>query len=246
VIDTHCHLLPGIDDGPDSLAASVEEAAQLVAGGVTFVLCTPHYSREFNTDHELALTLSRTLSDRLEEVELGLGLAVAAEVGAVQAVSAPLEELHRRSVGGRFVLVDVSPSTPAPYFESVCHRLERADLLPIFAHPERCRAVQRRLTIVDGPRRRGALFQVVAPSLAGSWGDEVAATALRLLDTGRVDLLASDAHGRKPPVLREAREIVAGRLGDHVADLLTRDHPARVIEGVHPTEAARSSLRLQL
>ena len=54
MIDTHCHLLFGLDDGPRTLGESVELAWELVAGGVEAVLCTPHFTEMFPTSHDEA------------------------------------------------------------------------------------------------------------------------------------------------------------------------------------------------
>lgn len=237
MIDTHCHLLPGIDDGPKSQAESLELAGRLVADGVDFVLCTPHYSRGFPTAHADALARAQSLSAALDAVGLVLRTGVAAEVSAAFSLTADIEELAARSIAGRFVLVELEPATTAPLVGSICGRLARAELLPILAHPERCRAVQRHRNVLDSARADGALVQVVAPSLIGRWGEDVEAMAWWLVDTGRVDLLASDAHGRRsPPALARAAELIAERLGEGVSLALTERRPGYVIEGVHPAE----------
>lgn len=242
MIDTHCHLIAGVDDGPTSEAGSVELARRLVAGGVELVVCTPHYSRRFPTVHADAVERSRALRATLTAEGVPLDIAVAAEVSPTMAVTADPSELVTRSIGGRFSLVELVPATPAGFLPSLGARLEKAGLLPILAHPERCRAVQRRPAILDAARAEGALVQVVAPSLTGVWGEEVSATAWKLLNTGRADLLASDAHGRRsPPALAAATDLVAERLGDKVAHRLTDGRPRLVVRGVHPAEVTQGS-----
>ena len=238
MIDTHCHLLAGIDDGPKSQGRSLELAAQLVDDGVDLVVCTPHYSRRFPTDHWDAVVRGRTLARALRVAGIAVELSVAAEVSPVLAIAAELDALAARSIGGRFLLVELVATTPAGFIPSLCGRLEKAHLLPILAHPERCRAVQRHPSLIDSAREGGALVQVVAPSLIGSWGTDVAATAWRLLETGRTDLLASDAHGRRSrPALGAAADLVTKRLGESALHDLTRVNPGLVVQGVHPAES---------
>ena len=235
MIDTHCHLLPGLDDGPGSLGEAVSLARSLTADGIQRVVCTPHYSPQFPTSHADAVAGLRAL--RAELAGLGLETALAAEVSPGYAVSAPLDELRVRSLGGRFVVCEALADSQPAFFESALARLAEAALVPIFAHPERCRAVQRRIGLVDWARKRGALVQVVAPSLLGRWGGATSATAWRLIDTGRADLLASDAHGtrRRSVHLREAAALVTERLGAAVAATLTERRPAELLD-----EAARA------
>jgi protein-tyrosine phosphatase len=238
MIDTHCHLLPGIDDGAKSREDSLELAAQLAAGGVGAVVCTPHYSRRYPTDHEDAVERGRVLAVDLEAAGVSLDLLVAAEVSPVLAATVALGELATRSIGGRFVVVELIPSTPAAFVQMICARLQQIELLPILAHPERCRAVQRHPELVDQARRSGALIQVVAPSLLGNWGQDVANAAWWLIEAGRADLLASDAHGtRDRPELRTAAERVAKRAGERVLHRLTATNPRSVLVGLHPSEA---------
>jgi protein-tyrosine phosphatase len=231
VIDTHCHLLPGLDDGPQSIEGSLALARRLVEDGVSLVLCTPHYSRQFPTRHDEAAERFAVFREQLDEVPVALEVELAAEVGPALAVSTPLEELLVRAVIGRYLIVEVLPDSPAGLFDAVTDRLEEVGLLPIFAHPERCRAVQRHPMLLERARERGALVQIVAPSLIRRWGRGVASAAWGLLGAGWVDLLGSDAHGvrRRGVHLAEAVELVGKRFGADVARDVVLRNPARVL-----------------
>jgi protein-tyrosine phosphatase len=234
VIDTHCHLLPGLDDGPKRTEESLDLARALLRDGIDRVLCTPHYSSQFPTSHADAEAALRDLRPEVEA--LGLSIALAAEVSPGHAVSAPLQELRARAIAGRWLLVEVLRDTPATFFESVFARLEEISLTPVFAHPERCRAIQRSAGLADRILHDGGVLQVVAPSLIGRFGDDAAAAGWRLVDTGRAALLASDSHGtrRRSPHLGDAVGLVAARLGDAAADELTEHGPARLLAGERP------------
>jgi protein-tyrosine phosphatase len=233
LIDTHCHLVPGVDDGPADQAEAVALARSLVADGVSEVVCTPHYSAHFPYELETAVERLDSLNLALIADDVPLTTILAAEVHPTLAVSAPLPELQRRSIGGRFVVVEALPDSPAPLFASASTRLAEAGLVPVFAHPERTRAVQRHPALLDPFRQNGALLQIVAPSLLGRWGDDVRATAWRLVDTGRADLVGSDAHGmrRRRVHLREAMDLIHVRLGPEVVSRLTEETPRRLLAG---------------
>jgi protein-tyrosine phosphatase len=240
VIDTHCHLLPRLDDGPRSHEEALALARALVADGITRVLCTPHYSGMFPTVHSDAEARHRELRGLLDAQDVALETSLAAEVGPAAAAAKPVSELRARSILGRYVLVEVLPDSVAPTLFSISERLRVHDLRPIFGHPEQSRALHRHPTLFDRLRAEGALVQVVAPSLLGRWGPEVEAASWRLVDTGRVDLLASDAHGaaRRRPHLGEVAALVASRLGDSVAEELTVRKPQLVLDGALDTMSA--------
>jgi protein-tyrosine phosphatase len=232
MIDTHCHLLPGLDDGPGSEAEALELARRLVDQGVRRVLCTPHYSSLFPTDHARARERHHALAPRLREGDIGLETSLAAEIGPGFAASAPLEELLARTIDGRFALIEVLPETSPTSLLAIRERFDDAGVRIILGHPERCRALYGRPALVDPLRADGVLLQVVAPSLIGRWGPDVEASAWRLVDTGRADLLGSDAHGarRRRPHLRAACELIEQRLGPEVVAELTERRPQAVLD----------------
>lgn len=232
MIDTHCHLLPDLDDGPRSLQGAVALGASLAADGVRLALCTPHYSRAFPTDHTEATERFTALRRALAEAAIPLQVRLAAEVGPGFAVTSPLAELTARSISGRYLIIEVLPDSPAGLFEAVGERLAEVGLTPIFAHPERCRAVHRHPTLMEEARERGALVQVVAPSLIRRWGRSVATAAWNLLGAGWVDLLGSDAHGvrRRRVHLAEAVGLIEARFGAELAQNLVVRNPSRVVE----------------
>lgn len=236
MIDTHCHLLPALDDGPRTREEAVELARRLADQGVAVVVCTPHFSRRYPTSHELARERFEATTADLRAAGVELELVLAAEIGPAHTVSSPLGDLAERSIGRRYLLVEVQPDTPGAFFASAAGRLAEGGLQPIFAHPERCRAVARHGNALDAARAQGALVQVVAPSLIGRGGAEIAATAWRLVERGQVDLLASDAHGvrRRRVRLRDACALVDRRVGEEVRRRLTERNPVLVLEGRHP------------
>jgi protein-tyrosine phosphatase len=234
VIDTHCHLLPRIDDGPHTEGESLRLARRLRDEGVTTVVCTPHFSERWPTPSLLARERHEELRRALDLVAIELETAVAAEVSVGRALETPLARLRVRAIGGRFSLVELVRETPAEAIRAVCERLAAGRLVPIFAHPERSRAVQADPSLLDDARARGALVQVVAPSLAGRWGDDVWQAAWTLVESGRADLLASDAHhvSASSPQLAAVAALVETRCGADRRHELTVTGPSRLFDAV--------------
>jgi len=230
MIDTHCHLLPAVDDGPQRLTGSVDLARQLVAAGFSFVLCTPHFSRLFPTSVDVARERLLELRAELFGHGIRLKLGLAAEVSPGLTVTASSADLVARSVGG-FLLVELEPDTPVDFLSLALGELAETNLRPIFAHPERCRAIRSRPRLLEEARAAGALVQVVAPSLIGRWGGEAATSAWRLLDAGCVDLLASDAHRarREGTHIARAAALVEERFGREALLGLTERAPSALL-----------------
>jgi protein-tyrosine phosphatase len=237
MIDTHCHLLPGLDDGPSDLAEARELAFQLVRQGVSEVVCTPHLSRRYPVEERQAKAALELLSGALEEEGTPLRLHLAAEVTPERVIHETPPGLELRAIAGRFLLVEIGQPTPLATLELMQRTLAGYGLRTVFGHPERCRAVQRQPDALRALRDDGALVQIVAPSLLGRWGPEAGATAWELLERGLVDLLASDAHGlvRRRPHLRAAAELVADRFGEDARTALTVGTPKRLLEPDQPT-----------
>jgi protein-tyrosine phosphatase len=230
LIDTHCHLLWRVDDGPSSPMASVDLARVLLEQGVEAALCTPHYSSRFPTQPSSTRARFEELRRSLAAVDVPLRLELAAEVASKLALSVPFEELGARAIGS-FVVVELEVRAAAVAPVLVLERLGRAGLTPVIAHPERCRGVRADPGPLHEARRGGALVQVTASSLIGRWGEEVSRAGWALLDSGGVDLLASDAHTAGGSVLRlrEVVERVGLRYGRAAVEDLTLRMPAKVL-----------------
>jgi protein-tyrosine phosphatase len=214
---------------------SLQLARDLVDAGAHTTVCTPHYSRRFPTEHTAARAVLAELQSRLITLGVPLQCLLAAEVSPAAAIDSPRSELQQRRMGRQHLLVELEPRTPAGAVMLVVRRLAELGLRPVFAHPERCRAVRADPSLLDPARTAGALLQVVAPSLMGRWGSAIAEAAWSLLASGRVDLLASDAHrpAHVAEQLSRALRAVASRLGDKALLQMTETVPAQVLDLGH-------------
>lgn len=238
MIDTHCHLLPGIDDGPANELESVQLARQLVGDGVTYVLCTPHFSRVYPTSQVRAREALARLREHFTGLDIPLELGLAAEVSP-ELLASPASDLKEREIEGRHLIVELDRGAPAQVVAGAISTLGELGLSPVFAHPERCRAVRREHSLIADARAEGALFQIVAPSLGGRWGEDVANAAWALLDAAEADLVASDAH--RPSLRHRTLATVLLRIsdayGDDVLRQLTVLAPGRLVGRVAATSS---------
>ena len=233
MIDTHCHLLAGVDDGPRTGPESLRLARRLVEEGVTTVLCTPHFSDQFATPVLVARERHGRLRAEIGIVGIELETHLAAELSVSRALATPAARLRARSFGGRYLLVELVRDTSREAAHEVCARLGSFGFVPVLAHPERCAAVQADPGLLTEAKAAGALVQVVAPSLSGRFGDDVWSAAWHIVESGVADLVASDAHraSATSPQLAAVAALIEDRCGAERRHELTELTPRRLLAG---------------
>lgn len=235
MIDLHSHLLPGIDDGAPDLEAALAMARAAVAAGITHSVLTPHF-QPGRFDNEIDDVGARLLAFRAALAEHGipLAVAVAGEVRAGPEAMAWAEAgalpLLGRLDGQPLVLLEFAHEQLPPGSEKLVAWLVRRGVRPLVAHPERNKAVVRRLDAIAPLVAEGALLQVTADALCGGFGPLPQARAIELLERGWVSVLASDAHNlvRRPPRLEPGRQAAAAIVGEAESWRLVRERPARI------------------
>jgi protein-tyrosine phosphatase len=237
VIDLHCHILPGIDDGAATTDDAVELARQMVGAGVRTVAATPHL-REDYPDVRVADLASRCedLAATLRSAEIALDVRSAAEVDLLNALDATDDELRLASYDqrGKDILLE-TPYGPLPTsFEEQIFRLSVRDYRILLAHPERNPTLQNDPARLSELVRRGVLIQVTASSLVPRRSRSRTVEYARfLVANAEAHVLASDAHGSGGPRrglltagLAEARALVGS-----YADWMVEDAPAAILAG---------------
>jgi protein-tyrosine phosphatase len=207
MIDIHCHLLPGLDDGPQDLEDSLSMARIAVADGIQVIVATPHTLNGVYWNHrEVILERTRVLREALAEQNIPLILYAGADIHFNADLIRKLEDEEALSInGGKYLLLEL-PSQSVPLTaKEVFFGLRVKGYFPIITHLERNLVIQRDLDIVGDWVQHGALIQITANSLTGGFGRRAYDCACRFLERGWVDIIATDAHSAKgrPPVLSQ-------------------------------------------
>ena len=238
MIDLHCHMLPGIDDGAGDLAVAVAMAQAAVADGIRVTACTPHiYPGLYENDAGGIRRALAALRTELARRGIPLALVQGADVHLVPEV---LDGLRRGRIptlnGTRYLLLEPPHHVAPPRFEDAVFALAAAGYVPVITHPERLSWIENHYEVFVRLARRGVWMQVTAGSVTGRFGRRPRYWAERLLDEGWVHILATDAHGvaKRPPLLAEAREAAALRVGAEEAEALVLQRPKGVIDNVDP------------
>jgi protein-tyrosine phosphatase len=202
VIDLHCHILPGLDDGPANVDFSVAMARAAVAAGIHVSVATPHVRSDYPTEPEAIAAGVSEVNDALTDEGVELRVLAGAEVSLGKAAKLDDATLAELCLGsGQYLLVECPYRSIDVDLEGILRDLQDRGFAPVLAHPERCPIFQRdpsRLTrLVNG----GALCSITAASLTGGFGSTVRRFALDLLYDGVVHNVASDAHDHlhRPP-----------------------------------------------
>jgi len=233
MIDTHLHILPGVDDGPETIEESLLLAQVLVREGVHTAIATPHYNDEFPARpaaeiHERVYDLQRALNRYGIPLRLHAGHEVLIKVGLMEDIqTGRCATLN----GSRYLLLELWNSAWLPETERVIFELRAHGIVPIIAHPERYHAIQ------QSPDRLAALFQqgvwaqLTAGSLLGMQGNNARRCAETLLKKGLISCIASDSHGlkRRPPGIINGLERAAHFVGQNRVHQLTEIQPAAIL-----------------
>jgi protein-tyrosine phosphatase len=234
VIDLHCHILPGIDDGAPDLATALDMARAFVADGVTMVACTPHIlpGLYHNNGPQIRAAV-QTLQNELDANGIALQLTTGADVHVVPDLVAGLRSGHLLSLAdSRYVLVEPPHHVAPPRLDDLFFQLIVAGYVPILTHPERLTWIKSQYTAIQDLGRAGAWMQVTAGSLDGAFGKAAQYWAERMLDDGLVHILATDAHDtrRRPPNLGRGRVLAAKRVGEAEAEHLVVTRPLGIVK----------------
>lgn len=225
-VDTHLHLLPGLDDGPADWEAALAMAEVAIADGTTHVVVTPHANYQWAFDAgrsgELCALMQQKLDSRLQVM---LGCEVHLTYENVQAVLATPASYALNA--SRYVLVEFPEFFERRMMGSALEQMRGRGLVPVLAHPERNPVFQQHPEALDEYLRLGCLSQVTASSFRGRFGKRAQQFSQELLRGERIHLVASDGHSaeQRSPRLSVAAEFIAEQADEAVAEALCSGNP---------------------
>jgi protein-tyrosine phosphatase len=237
LIDLHCHILPGLDDGSGSAEESLAMARLALQDGIHTIVATPHaLDGVYNlTPAEITggvasfqtLLLTRGLDLRIcvgADVHLSPGIADRIKTGAVGTINNT----------GKYFLLELPPQTIPSGVKEEIFSLKVQGITPIITHPERHPAILREMNLLYDFIAMGALSQITAMSLTGEFGEGVQRGSQELLKHRLVHVIASDAHSAdtRPPLLSRAVNEAAELTGsESFAVSLVKNIPAKILAG---------------
>lgn len=235
LVDIHCHLLPGIDDGASDLEASLAMARMSVEQGVDTIVVTPHQLGAF--DHNRGDDIrERTaqLQAELERHAIPLRVLPGADVRIEDHMIAGLESGEVVSLGDhkKHVLLELPHELYFP-LEPVLQALKARGMVGVLSHPERNAGLLAQQGLIERLVDGGCLMQVTAGSLVGGFGPDSQAMAERMATRGLIHFLSTDGHSpkRRRPRLGDALHAAERLVGEEAARLWCADNPRAVADG---------------
>ncbi|MGE4071180.1 MAG: tyrosine-protein phosphatase [Lysobacterales bacterium] len=245
MIDLHCHILPGIDDGAPDLDTALAMARIACADGITVTACTPHIYPGLYENNAVGIRKAMVaLQQALDDAGISLRLVQGADVHLTPDLLAGLRaDLIPSLNGTRYFLLEPPHHVAPPRFEENVFGLLANGYVPVITHPERLTWIEDHYPMFLRLAKAGAWLQITAGALVGRFGKRPRYWSQRLLDEGPVHIIASDAHSpnRRPPLMAEARVAAARQVGETEAWALVRDRPAGVLKNWRPERLAPSS-----
>jgi protein-tyrosine phosphatase len=235
LIDIHCHLVAGIDDGAQDASQSLAMARMAVADGIRTIICTPHQAGNYaaNKGDDIRAAVART-QQMLTQRKIPLKLLPGGDVRIEADMAAGLRRGDLLTLGdhGRHVLLELPHELYFP-LEPVLKQLARLEMVGILSHPERNQGILRQPEVLAPLVEAGCLMQVTAGSLTANFGDDIYDFSAWMLEEGMVHFVATDAHGvgSRRPVLSEAYRQVSELVSEEVAELLCCRNPGSVAAG---------------
>lgn len=241
MIDIHSHILPGLDDGPQTMEESIQMCRIAYQDGIRTIVATPHtLNGVYQNGRSIILSKVEELCSefRTQNSELPLKILPGSDVRLCETTLQQVDQGEAVTIGdgGKYIMIEF-PSQAIPYqAERILFQLLGRGLIPIISHPERNLEIGRRHERYDEIIKMGCFGQVTAMSLTGEFGPKVRQWAEKLLKSWLVHFIASDAHSGngRPPILSAAVKAAAKIVGKKEAEKMVTEYPKAILEGRKP------------
>lgn len=236
MIDTHCHIIFGLDDGADCEETTLDMARIALESGITDIIATPHcvpdnFDNYAGPELEEAFIKVMALIDDFSDSRLRIhrGMEVYATPSTVELFEQGKFVFMSKS---NYLLVECAFDEDPWFLRDTLRSLLRRGVRPIIAHPERYYFAHDSIRPLLEMVEMGCALQLDTASITGDFGSSCRRAAIELLDSSSVQLAASDAHdaSSRVPDMREAARFVAFNYSSNYADLLFEINPGRILQ----------------
>jgi protein-tyrosine phosphatase len=236
-IDIHCHILPGIDDGPGDMREAVEMARMAIDDGISTIFATPHIMD--GVYDNTASKIKEAFGELLLSLPEGITLLYGADVRISRDMIKKIEKGDIPTLNGSgYLLIEFPHFVIPPSMNDFIFNLKQRGMTPILTHPERHLLLSKNLTVLRSLRSSGSMIQITAQSITGGFGRDITKASIAMLKEGLVDFVASDAHDsrKRPPQLSAAYREVEALFGGETARRLFSLNQKEILEAVDSSE----------
>jgi protein-tyrosine phosphatase len=234
MIDIHCHILSGIDDGAKTMEDSVELAKAAVKEGIHTIIATPHHMNgRYENTKSIIIENTALLNQHLIEEKIPVSILPGQETAIHGEIMEGLENDEIQTLNDTQYLFIELPSGYVPrYTEKLLFDIQLKGLIPIIVHPERNQEIVEKPDLLYQFIKKGALSQVTASSINGKFGKKVKSFSEQLIEANLVHFIASDAHNltNRAFHLESAYDYISNRYGVDMT-YLYRENAELLVEG---------------
>jgi protein-tyrosine phosphatase len=196
MIDLHCHILAGIDDGAQTMADSIEMARAAVNEGIDTIIATPHHKngRYENTKQaiiEKTAKLNLVLKNENIPLKILTGQEPAIHGELLKGIT--LGEVSTLN-NTQYIFIELPAGHVPRYTDKLLYDLQMEGKIPVIVHPERNQEIIERPEILYQLIKNGAHSQVTASSVCGIFGKKIKSFSEQLIEANLAHFIASDAH----------------------------------------------------
>ncbi|PIE34717.1 tyrosine protein phosphatase [candidate division KSB3 bacterium] len=236
MIDIHCHILPGVDDGAENVTETLDMCRLAIADGITTIVATPHQQDGvYNTSCTSIEEQLDVVKGALRDEKLALELLPGADVHIDVHTSRKIQQGEIMTINGtgRYFLLEFPAHSIPPNIDKIIFDLMLKNIIPILTHPERIDEVQENPSRVYDLVSMGVLSQITAMSITGGFGRRAQKCAKTLLKHNLAHIIATDAHSTKsrPPILSEAVKVAGQIVGTNQALEMVTTIPQQIVHG---------------
>jgi len=245
-VDIHCHCLPAIDDGPETMADAIALCRALVADGISTVIATPHQLGRFNdcNHSDRVRHAVAALNEELKKNDIDLSAVPGGDVRVDERICSLLEkdEILTLADGKKYILLEL-PHRSFIDIEPLLIDLDALGIQSIISHPERHPVLAKRPEVLLKWLTHSAHVQITTSSLLGTFGSRIQRSAWQFLDSGIASIVATDAHNLnvRRPCISTAYQQISLKLNRHIAHLVCIENPLRILnaQDLVPTNKTR-------
>lgn len=197
MIDLHCHLLPGVDDGSKSMDISLKLANDAVRDGIDYALLTPHHMNGVYLNHKKeVIQQTQEFQVELDRHKISLKVFPGQEVRINGDLLTALDQddILFADEGGQYLMLEFPDDDIPNYTSNMIYELMQRGIIPVIVHPERNTKIMKQPDILYDLLNKGCLSQITAGSYVGIFGHKVQKFSKQLIQSGQVYIFASDAH----------------------------------------------------
>lgn len=233
IVDMHCHILPGVDDGAVSEKMALDMIRDEKRQGVGKIILTPHYRRGmFETEQSTIQKRFERLQELNAHMQTGVSLYLGCEFHRSSDMVQVLEREEKPSLAGsRYVLTEFSHRDEYAKIRKTVYDLSVQGWIPIIAHGERCPSLVEDLDRVEEVRRLGARLQVTTGAIYGKHGFRYKWICKKLMSEDLIDFVATDAHDRqkRAPDFERCVQYIEKKKGAPYARRLLVHNPGMIL-----------------